>query len=58
MLSRRKFITISGSSAVIVAAGKAAIDLDKMPSTAISAWSEPNRTRSSQTSISLCNSGS
>ncbi len=44
MLSRRKFITIAGSSAVIVAAGKAAIDLDKMPSTAISAWSGPNPT--------------
>lgn len=41
-LSRRKFILIAGSSAVIVAAGKAAIDLDKMPSTAIAAWSEFN----------------
>jgi nitroreductase len=40
MLSRRNFILIAGSTAVIVAAGKAAIDLDKMPSTAIAAWSE------------------
>jgi hypothetical protein len=41
LLSRRKFILIAGSTAVIVAAGKAAIDLDKMPSTAIAAWSGP-----------------
>lgn len=40
MLSRRNFILIAGSTAVIVAAGKAATDLDKMPSTAIAAWSE------------------
>jgi hypothetical protein len=40
-LSRRKFILIAGSTAVIIAAGKAAIDLDKMPSTAIAAWSGP-----------------
>jgi hypothetical protein len=39
LLSRRKFILIAGSTAVIVAAGKAAIDRDKMPSTAISGWS-------------------
>ena len=39
-LSRRKFILIAGSSAVIIAAGKATIDLDKMPSTAVAAWSE------------------
>jgi hypothetical protein len=38
-LSRRKFILIAGSSAVIIAAGKATIELDKMPSTAIAAWS-------------------
>jgi hypothetical protein len=38
-LSRRKFILIAGSTAVIVAAGKTAIDLDKMPSRAIAAWS-------------------
>ena len=44
MFSRRKFISIAGSSAVIVAAGKAAIDLDKMPSTAIAAWSGPKST--------------
>ncbi len=37
-LSRRKFILIAGSSAIIMAAGKASIDLDKMPSTAIAAW--------------------
>jgi hypothetical protein len=40
-LSRRNFILITGSTAVIVAAGKAAIDLDKMPSKAITAWSKP-----------------
>ncbi|GAB4372167.1 MAG: nitroreductase family protein [Elainellaceae cyanobacterium] len=40
MLSRRNFMLVAGSTAVIVAAGKAAIDLDKMPSTAIAAWSE------------------
>lgn len=39
-LSRRNFILIAGSTAVIMAAGKTAIDLDKMPATAISAWSE------------------
>jgi Nitroreductase family len=39
LLSRRKFILIAGSTAVIVAAGKTAIDLDKMPSRAIAAWS-------------------
>jgi Nitroreductase family len=44
LLSRRKFILIAGSSAVIMAAGKAAIDLDKMPSTAITAWSGPPST--------------
>ncbi len=38
-LSRRKFILIAGSSAIIMAAGKTAIDLDEMPSTAIAAWS-------------------
>jgi hypothetical protein len=38
--SRRNFILMAGSTAVIVAAGKSAIDLDKMPSTAIAAWSE------------------
>jgi Nitroreductase family len=43
-LSRRKFILIAGSSAVIMAAGKAAIDLDKMPLTAIAAWSGPPST--------------
>jgi Nitroreductase family len=42
--SRRKFMLIAGSSAVIMAAGKAAIDLDKMPSTAIAAWSGPPST--------------
>ncbi len=41
-LSRRNFILMAGSTAVIVAAGKSAIDLGKMPSTAIAAWSEPN----------------
>lgn len=40
-ISRRNFILIAGSTAVIVAAGKAAIDLDKMPSSAIAAWSDP-----------------
>jgi Nitroreductase family len=40
-LSRRKFILIAGSSTVIIAAGKATIDFDKMPSTAVAAWSEP-----------------
>jgi hypothetical protein len=44
LLSRRKFILIAGSTAVIVAAGKAAIDLDKMPSTAIAAWSSATST--------------
>ncbi len=39
LLSRRKFILIAGSTAVIVAAGKMSIDLDKMLSTAIAAWS-------------------
>jgi hypothetical protein len=39
LLSRRKFILIAGSTAVILAAGKTAIDLDKMPSRAIAAWS-------------------
>jgi hypothetical protein len=39
-LSRRNFILMAGSTAVIVAAGKSAIDLDEMPSTAIAAWSE------------------
>jgi hypothetical protein len=43
-LSRRKFILIAGSSAVIMAAGKAAIDLDQMLSTAIAAWSGPPST--------------
>jgi hypothetical protein len=46
MLSRRNFILIAGSTGVIVAAGKAAIDLDKMPSSAIAAWSAPNSTES------------
>lgn len=41
LLSRRKFIGIAGSSAIIVAAGKAAIDLDKLPSSAIAAWDGP-----------------
>jgi hypothetical protein len=41
-LSRRNFILTVGSTAVIMAAGKAAIDLDKMLSTAIAAWSELN----------------
>lgn len=41
MLSRRNFILVAGSTVVIVAAGKAGIDLDKMPSTAIAAWSDP-----------------
>jgi hypothetical protein len=45
-LPRRKFILMAGSSAVIVAAGKAAIDLDKMPSTAIAAWSESRQPES------------
>jgi hypothetical protein len=40
MISRRNFILMAGTTAVIVAAGKAAIDLDKMPSTAIAAWSK------------------
>jgi Nitroreductase family len=44
LLSRRKFISIAGSTAVIVTAGKAAIDLDKMPSQAITAWSGPKST--------------
>lgn len=39
-LSRRNFILMAGSTAVIVAAGKAAIDLDQMPASAIAAWSE------------------
>jgi nitroreductase len=40
-LSRRNFMLMAGFTAVIVAAGKSAINLDKMPSTAIAAWSEP-----------------
>jgi Nitroreductase family len=44
LLSRRKFILIAGSTAVIVAAGKTAIDLDQMPSTAIAAWAGPPST--------------
>jgi hypothetical protein len=44
--SRRNFILMAGSTAVIVAAGKAAINLDKMPSTAIAAWSESKSTDS------------
>lgn len=47
-LSRRNFILIAGSTAVVVAAGKAAIDLDKMPAVAIAAWSKP---RSSESDI-------
>lgn len=46
MRTRRNFILIAGSTAVIAAAGKAAIDLDKMPSTAIAAWSESKPTES------------
>jgi len=45
-LSRRNFILIAGSTVVVVAAGKAAIDLDKMPSTAIAAWSNSKPTDS------------
>jgi nitroreductase len=41
ILTRRNFILMAGTTAVIVAAGKTALDLDKMPSTAIAAWSEP-----------------
>lgn len=39
MISRRKFIAIAGSTAVIMAAGKAAIGLDKIPASAIAARS-------------------
>jgi hypothetical protein len=45
-LSRRKFILIAGSSALIVAAGKGAIDLDTMPSSAIAAWSKSKQPES------------
>ncbi|NJL51668.1 MAG: hypothetical protein HC930_04620 [Hydrococcus sp. SU_1_0] len=41
-LSRRNFMLMAGSTALIVVAGKSAIDLDKMPSTAIAAWSAPH----------------
>lgn len=39
MVSRRNFIVMAGSSAVIVAAGAAVTGLDKMPASAIAAWS-------------------
>jgi hypothetical protein len=45
-LSRRNFILMAGTTAVIVAAGSAAVNLDEMPSTAIAAWSEPSFTES------------
>ncbi len=44
MISRSNFILMAGTTAVIVVAGKAAIDLDKMPSSAIAAWSKPKPT--------------
>ncbi len=46
MLSRRNFILMAGTTAVIVAAGSAAVNLDEMPSSAIAAWSEPSSTES------------
>ncbi|MEM7770558.1 MAG: nitroreductase family protein [Cyanobacteria bacterium P01_A01_bin.37] len=45
-LSRRNFILIAGSTAVVVAAGKAALDLDKMPAVAIAPWSGPDSAES------------
>lgn len=39
MVSRRNFIVMAGSTAVIVAAGAAVADLDKMPASAIAPWS-------------------
>jgi hypothetical protein len=46
MMSRRKFIRIAGTTAVVVAVSKAAIDLDKMPSKATAAWFNANRSKS------------
>jgi Nitroreductase family len=46
MMSRRKFIRIAGTTAVVVAVSKAAIDLDKMPSKATAAWFNTNRSKS------------
>lgn len=45
-LSRRNFILIAGSTAVVAAAGKAVFDLDKMPASAITAWSKPGSSES------------
>ncbi len=39
MVSRRNFIVMAGSTAVIVAAGAAVAGLDKMPASAIAPWS-------------------